>query len=159
MRELQSTTAPTGAEARRWIGRRVDDIHGKPIGRLADVLDDPATGRARWLLVRYGPGAESCTLVPLREASQTDRRVWVDLDREFVRSGPWIHPNSPISARTSDEFARHYGLRSARAAAWAQSLEPVPASSRPPAVPMTRSDRRGPAAVSASAFYGRSVAS
>ncbi len=88
MNELRSAAIPTAEEARGWIGERVTDIHGKPIGRLSEIWADPTTGEAAWLLVRFGGGADACTVVPLREASHGPRRVWVRLEREVIRSAP-----------------------------------------------------------------------
>lgn len=110
MYELRSAARPTTSDARGWIGKRVDDIHGKPIGRLSEVIADPSGGDLDWLLVRYGPGGDACTLIPLREAAQASRRIWVRFSKDFVRNGPWIHRHTPLSVRTGAEFARHYGL-------------------------------------------------
>jgi hypothetical protein len=148
MNELRSAATPDGQEAMRWIGMRVDDIHGKPIGRLSDVWNDPATNEPTWLLVRYGGGADACTLIPLREASRARKRVWVHFDRDFVRGGPWVHRHTKLSAKASAAFAAYYGL-------------PVPASEskprrgggrfelRPRPVALRRTPETGFAAVSA----------
>ena len=145
MYELQSAATPTAAEAKHWIGKRVDDIHGKQIGRLSDIVEDPASGETIWMLIRYGPGGDACTLVPLREASRAPRRIWVRFSRDFVRNGPWIHRHTPMSARTGEEFARHYGLP---VAAGTSGVRPAPASEPPTSVrPRTR--RFAPAGVAA----------
>ena len=147
MYELRSAAKPTATDARRWIGKRIDDIHGKPIGRLSDVVEDPSTGEPIWMLVRYGPGGDACTLSPLREASPANRRVWVRYSRDFVRNGPWIHRHTPLSARTSAEFAHHYGLGPAPPAEPTTSVRPRPGLE--PRMLRRRFAPAGPAAVSA----------
>lgn len=129
--ELQSTVVPTLEEVMRWIGSRVNDIYGAPVGRLEDVLSDPVTEKPRWLLVRTGATGAHRTLVPAVEAVGGRRRLCVKIDRELVRSAPAILRGTPMSEELDAEFARLYGVR---ARPQAPSRQPN-AAAKPPSRP------------------------
>ena len=147
MNELRSAAIPTAEEAKGWIGERVTDIHGKPIGRLSEIWADPTTGQPAWLLIRFGGGADACTVVPLREASHGPRRVWVRLEREVIRNAPWVHQHSVLTPKAHADLARYYGLTK-------RSPEPTVRRQREtrrfaPRPAARTADGRAPAAVSA----------
>ena len=86
MYELRSATVPSLDEARDWTGARVDDIRGRHIGRLLDVLPDPMHEEPGWLMVRFSARADRCTLIPLRSASRA--RVAGSQLTKATRGGP-----------------------------------------------------------------------
>lgn len=113
MNELISGAAPTLDQALEWIGDRVEDIRGRPIGSLADVRSDPAQAEGRdWLVVRLSPATDACALVPLGQASHAGGRIWVDFPREFVHAGPCVRLGARLTPDLGTALARYYGLLS-----------------------------------------------
>jgi hypothetical protein len=102
-------------EMREWIGWRVDDVNGSAIGRLSDVIADDA-GRPEWLAInelRFGTGRRF--FAPAREATGSARRVWLPLDRRFVRSSAEL--GNPVrSPQALRRLRAHYGAAGRRAA-------------------------------------------
>lgn len=113
MHELRSSAIPSADEARRWIGSRVDDIHGRQIGRVEEVLTDETAG-LDWLLVRHSPSGDACSLVPLSEACRAPRRVWVRLDRRFVLASPTVRRLAQLREEQFAHLAHHYGVQPRR---------------------------------------------
>lgn len=73
---LPRSRAPSLAEAEGWIGWRVDDLNGIPLGQVDQVVGDEL-GRAAWLVLggfRLGDGRRY--LVPAFDAVGGAGRVW-----------------------------------------------------------------------------------
>lgn len=118
--ELRGAGAPTLQQALRWIGSRVDDLYGSPVGRLDDVLADPTSGEPTWLLVRTGASAERRAMVPASQATQGAGHVWVPYEREQIRTAPGCVIGAPISHELDSLGRSHYSL----------SARPAPAPRR-----------------------------
>jgi sporulation protein YlmC with PRC-barrel domain len=102
-------------EALGWIGSRVDDVYGAAIGRLEDVWIDPATGEARWLLVKEGRFGGRSTLVPFSQATAGDGNVWIPYERSVVREAPQIEPGVPLTQQVEATLRNHYAANAAAA--------------------------------------------
>lgn len=73
------------ADAREWIGWRVDDVNGSWLGRLEDVIADEDGELAAWLVVnefRFGQGRRF--FVPAIDATAGGGSVYVPFDRDLV---------------------------------------------------------------------------
>lgn len=95
------------AEARDWIGLRVDDVFGITVGSVVDVVAG-AAGEARWLLIGLGRFDAGHTLVPFADASAGDENVWVPYERATMRKAPRVEPGAGISAQFDRRLADHY---------------------------------------------------
>ena len=100
---------------REWIGWRVDDVNGSSIGRLSDVIADDS-GRPEWLAInelRFGTGRRF--FAPARDATGSAGRVWIPLDRAFVRGSADL--GNPVrSPQAVRRLHAHYGAGRRRAA-------------------------------------------
>lgn len=90
------------------IGTAVAGIDGEPLGHVAAVYADTATGRPAWAAVQ---GARHGTVVPLAGSRFDGSAVHVPWRGEQVRTAPVADPSTLISAEQEDALARHYGLR------------------------------------------------
>jgi hypothetical protein len=113
--ELRGGWKPSLNEALGWIGSRVDDVYGAAIGRLEDVWIDPATGEARWLLVKEGRFGGRSTLVPFSQATAGDGNVWIPYERSVVREAPQIEPGVPLTQQVEATLRNHYAANAAAA--------------------------------------------
>lgn len=122
--ELRGGDRPSLNEALGWIGSRVDDIYGVPIGRLEDVWIDPATGEPRWLLVKEGRFGGRSTLVPFDDATAGGESVWIPYERDVVREAPQVEPAVPLTQQVEATLRNHYAAAVASHEARAAAPEP-----------------------------------
>jgi sporulation protein YlmC with PRC-barrel domain len=113
--ELRGGDKPSLNEALGWIGSRVDDLYGVPIGRLEDVWIDPATGEPRWLLVKEGRFGGRSTLVPFDDATPGEGAVWIPYERDIVREAPQVEPAVPLTQQLEATLRDHYAANAAAA--------------------------------------------
>ncbi len=112
---LREGDKPSLNEALEWIGSRVDDIYGSPIGRLEDVWIDPGTGEPRWLLVKEGRFGGRSTLVPFTDVAAGEDHVWVPYDRDVVREAPQVEPGAPLTQQVEATLRNHYAANATAA--------------------------------------------
>lgn len=89
------------------IGRSVLDAAGDPIGTVAQVYLDDATGAPQWVTVRTGGARE--TFVPLAAARSEGDHLVVDASRDQVHGAPQVAEDH-ISAAEEAEIYRYYGF-------------------------------------------------
>jgi hypothetical protein len=100
----------TGEQISGFIGEKVVDDQGHPVGTVMQISDRPGTLDPEWLVVKTSRfGKES--LVPLEAVEETtseDQVVHVPFSKTTVRSAP--HPMSPLSLsdRERDDLMRYY---------------------------------------------------
>jgi len=92
-----------------WLGLRVTDGSGDPIGKLEGVYVDRADGKPRWLSVATGRFGSRSVLVPVSGAASGNGIVMVDTSREAVLTAPRANlAHSPLAAADDRALARHY---------------------------------------------------
>jgi hypothetical protein len=101
---------PDAAEARGWIGGRLDDIAGASVGKIESFHVDEATGRPEWLAVRTGRFGHHA-LVPAREAVGAVGRVWVPYSRDLIKRAPKVNTRGPLTREAELELLEHYGVQ------------------------------------------------
>lgn len=136
---LRGGAKPSLNDALGWIGSRVDDSSGNPVGRLEDVWIDPGTGAPRWLLVHKGGPGERSTLVPFGDAATGAGRLWIPYERDVVIGAPDVDPGAPLTQQAEADLRRHYAMyatqaeRPATAPLGGSPAHPSPAASFTPA--------------------------
>lgn len=110
------------------IGAFVAGLHGEPLGHVAAVFFDNATGRPAWAAVQ---GSRHAAVVPMELSRFDGATLHVPFDSEHLRTAPVHDPASLISYEDGDELARHYGLIPA---AVPSAIEPTGDEATPPAV-------------------------
>jgi len=96
-------------EVRGWAGHRLDEIGGGGVGKVEGVLVDARSERPEWLLARMGRFGHR-TAVPIRDAVEGVRRVWVPYTRDLIRRAPRIEAGGSLSAKLERELLAHYGI-------------------------------------------------
>jgi hypothetical protein len=103
-----ATTGPDAAEARGWIGARLDEIGGAAVAKIEGLFADPETGRPEWLVVRLGRFGQR-GLVPAREAVGVGGRVWVPYSREAIKGASSANTKTPLTREAELELLKHFG--------------------------------------------------
>jgi uncharacterized protein (TIGR02271 family) len=112
----------SSGETRTWVGHPVSGADGEPVGRVAMVYTDPATGTPTWAAVDVGDGTSA--LVPLTGATAEAGGVLrVPYDARLVRTAPAFAPNAKLSADDVARLGEHYAQHPAEQPA---AAEPEP---------------------------------
>ncbi len=113
---LHRSRAPKLAEARSWIGWRVDDLNGSPIGEVADVLCDEGRQPAWLILAGFQLGDDRRFLVPAYDAVGGDGRVWSPHLRSQVRGSAELVAGL-LTSEVEGRLRAYYAAPSRRRAA------------------------------------------
>jgi hypothetical protein len=101
---------PSLPEAREWVGRRIDGIGGRALGRVAEIHVDAESGDPRWVVVRLGPIARH-TAIPFEHVAAAGDRLWAAYERAWVREAPRFGPDEALTAAQEIELCLHWGIR------------------------------------------------
>lgn len=93
----------------RHRGEDLVDSDGSTIGKIEEVYLDAETNEPEWALVHTGLFGTKRTFVPLHDATETDGRLQVPVDKGTVKDAPGIEANGQLSEREEAELYRHYG--------------------------------------------------
>jgi hypothetical protein len=100
---------PDAEEASGWIGARVDDKDGAPVGRIESLLVDAAAETPTWFVIRRGRfGRRSA--IPAPFAAHAGGHVWIPFSREVIRTAPDVDPSEGLSREDERELASHFGV-------------------------------------------------
>lgn len=97
-------------EALGWVGHKLDDLGGAPVGRVEEVLVEPESNAPSWLLVKVGRIGGRRTAVPFEFAAAGVGRVWVPYPKETIRSAPAVRSGRGLEPDLEDELRRHYAI-------------------------------------------------
>jgi hypothetical protein len=100
---------PDAEEAAGWIGARVDDMSGTPVGRIESLLVDAAAQTPTWFVIRRGRfGRRSA--IPAPFAAHAGGHVWIPFTRDTVRAAPEVDPAEGLSREDERRLAEHFGV-------------------------------------------------
>ncbi|MGI8460445.1 MAG: PRC-barrel domain-containing protein [Solirubrobacterales bacterium] len=105
--ELRGSSAPGAAEARTWIGSRVEDVYGAGVGRVEDVIVDDG-GVPAWLIVREGRFNTHHVALPFEGAVGTAGHVWVPHSKDAIKGAPRVGENRAIEGSLEARLREHY---------------------------------------------------
>ena len=100
-------------ETNRWVGRRLDGIGDRTLGRVAGIHLDAKDSEPRWVVVRLGPLA-GCTAIPFDHVVQGADRLWTAYERDRVREAPRLKPREALTAVEELHLCAHWGIRDGR---------------------------------------------
>jgi hypothetical protein len=93
-----------------YTGHQAIDDHQSKVGKITDVVYDPATDSARWAIIRTSIFLRE-RVVPIDGSYMADDgRVVLAHDRATVKQAPTIAHDHVLDHRIEAEAARHYGL-------------------------------------------------
>jgi hypothetical protein len=98
-------------EKHRMLQFRGDDLadrDGGKIGRIEEIYLDADTGEPEWALVHTGLLGSKRSFVPLADATETDGKLRVPLEKGTVKDAPGVEPNGQLSEAEEAELLAHY---------------------------------------------------
>jgi hypothetical protein len=107
MAEPSPPPALPGALA--WVGRPLDGIASRGIGKVAGIQVDADDGRPRWVVVRLGRLSRS-TAIPFEHVVAGGDRLWAAYERGWLREGPRVRAGEPLSREQEVELCAHCGI-------------------------------------------------
>lgn len=111
MSEAPAGTLPSLSEALDWTGFQLDDVGGKPVGRVEGVYADAEGGEPVWLVVATGRRRRAkAIVVPLRECAAMPGCVWTAQGHGIMRDAPAVDPTRPLLREHEVTICTHYGV-------------------------------------------------
>ena len=101
---------PEMTEVYEWHGRNVVGSDGEKIGKLAEIYDDPETGKPEWATVSSGLFGTKSNFVPLAGASPAGEDVRVQVTKNQVQDAPGVDSDGELSEQEEQRLFEHYGV-------------------------------------------------
>jgi hypothetical protein len=99
----------TAAEAREWVGFRLDDVTGAGAGRIQAVFCDAENGDPAWVVAKLGRFGKTIA-IPFRDCAAGVEHVWVPYGRDELRAAPGVDALNPLTREQELAVAAHYGI-------------------------------------------------
>lgn len=100
---------PSAAEAREWVGFRLDDVAGSGAGRIQAVFCDAESGDPAWVAAKLGRFGKTIA-IPFRDCAAGAGHVWVPYERDELRAAPVVDALNPLTREQELAVAAHYGI-------------------------------------------------
>lgn len=97
-------------DAYTWHGRTMIGSDGQKIGTIAEIYEDPETGRPEWATVTTGLLGMKSNFVPLAGASPDGEDVRSEVTKDQVKDAPSVDPNGELSEHEEQRLFEHYGV-------------------------------------------------
>ncbi len=101
---------PEMTEAYEWQGRTMVGSDGERIGKIADIYEDPDTGKPEWATVSSGLFGTKSNFVPLAGASPDGEDVRADVTKDQVKDAPGVENDGELSEQEEQRLFEHYGV-------------------------------------------------
>lgn len=110
MTEEATAGPPSSAEAKRWIGARVDDAGGAGVGHVHGFFADAESGEPSWLIAKLGHFRGPLVAIPIDDCAGGGGKVWVAHERDAIRRAPVVDPTRPLLREHELTIGAHYGI-------------------------------------------------
>jgi hypothetical protein len=110
MTEEATAGRPSAAEARRWVGNRVDDAGGASVGQVQGFFVDAEDGEPSWLIAKLGHFRGPLVAIPIEDCAGGGGKVWVAHERDAIRRAPVVDPTRPLLREHELTISAHYGI-------------------------------------------------
>jgi uncharacterized protein (TIGR02271 family) len=94
----------------QFRGQDLCDRNGDKLGTIEEIYLDAETNEPEWALVNTGLFGTKSTFVPLRDASETEGKLQVAVDKQTIKDAPKMDPDGQLSQREEAELYRHYAM-------------------------------------------------
>lgn len=99
-----SRKLPPAEEVAQWLGRRVDGMGERPLGRVIGIHVDATDSRPRWAVIKLGPLAGSTGIPVEHLAAGGPKRLFAAYPRELVKDAVRISPDEELTAADEREL-------------------------------------------------------
>jgi len=101
---------PEMTDAYQWQGRTMLGSDGEKIGKIAEIYEDPQTGKPEWATVSSGLFGTKHNFVPLAGASPTGEDVRAQVTKDQVKDAPGVEADGELSEQEEQRLFEHYGV-------------------------------------------------
>ena len=84
-------------DAYQWQGRTMVGSDGEKIGKIAEIYEDPQTGKPEWATVSSGLFGTKSNFVPLAGASPDGEDVRAEVTKDQVKDAPGVETDGELS--------------------------------------------------------------
>ncbi len=97
-------------DAYQWQGRTLIGSDGEKIGKVSEIYEDPATGKAEWATVSSGLFGNKSNFVPLTGASRNGEDIHAQVTKAQVKDAPGVADDDDLSEQEERRLFEHYGV-------------------------------------------------
>jgi uncharacterized protein (TIGR02271 family) len=97
-------------DAYQWQGRTIVGSDGEKIGKITEIYEDPATGKAEWATVSSGLFGTKSNFVPLAGASPAGEDVHAQVTKDQVKDAPGVEADGELSEQEERRLFEHYNV-------------------------------------------------
>jgi uncharacterized protein (TIGR02271 family) len=97
-------------DAYQWQGRTMVGSDGDKIGKIAEIYEDPQTGKPEWATVSSGLFGTKSNFVPLAGASPDGENVRAQVTHEQVKDAPGVEADGELSEPEEQRLFEYYGV-------------------------------------------------
>jgi uncharacterized protein (TIGR02271 family) len=97
-------------DAYQWQGRTMIGADGEKIGKIAEIYEDPQTGKPEWATVSSGLFGTKSNFVPLAGASPDGEDVRVEVTKDQDKDAPGVEADGELSEPEEQRLFEHYGV-------------------------------------------------
>ena len=108
---------PSQAQAKAWVGWKLDEAGGSAVGRVRALYVDSENGAPAWLIAAleqdgglFGRRRQILVAVPIRDCAGAAGRVWTAQGREPMHDAPTVDPTRPLLREHELAICAHYGI-------------------------------------------------
>ena len=98
------------SDAYQWQGRDMVGSDGEKIGKIAEIYEDPATGKPEWATVKSGLFGGKSNFVPLAGSSTSGEDVRANVTKDQVKDAPGVEDDGELSEQEEQRLFEHYGV-------------------------------------------------
>jgi uncharacterized protein (TIGR02271 family) len=101
---------PETTDAYQWQGRTMVGSDGEKIGKIAEIYEDPDTGKPEWATVSSGLFGTKQNFVPLAGSSPDGEDVHAQVTKDQVKDAPGVENDGELSEQEERRLFEHYGV-------------------------------------------------
>jgi uncharacterized protein (TIGR02271 family) len=101
---------PEMTDAYQWHGRTMVGTDGEKIGKIAEIYEDPQTGKPEWATVSSGLFGSKSNFVPLAGASSDGEDVRAQVTKDQVKDAPGVESDGELSEQEEQHLFEHYNV-------------------------------------------------
>jgi uncharacterized protein (TIGR02271 family) len=101
---------PDMTDAYQWHGRTMIGNDGQKIGKIAEIYEDPQTGKPEWATVSSGLFGTKSNFVPLAGAAADGEDVRAQVTKDQVKDAPGVENDGELSEQEEQHLFEYYNV-------------------------------------------------
>jgi uncharacterized protein (TIGR02271 family) len=101
---------PDMTDAYQWHGRTMVGSDGEKIGKIAEIYEDPQTGKPEWATVSSGLFGTKSNFVPLAGAATDGEDIRAQVTKDQVKDAPGVENDGELSEQEEQHLFEHYNV-------------------------------------------------